>query len=397
MSPFSAPVPPDSPWWLSPARLFDGERWRSRHAVRIAAGTVTTVAPAASIGADEPVLRTGLLACPGFVDLQVNGGGGQLFNNAPTTATLARIGDAHGRLGTTSWLPTFITDTADKLDRAVDAVIAAIGRHGIVGMHVEGPHINAQRRGTHAAALIRPFDERTLASLRRLRDAGIPTMLTVAPELLPEGLIARLRAMGVTVSAGHTAATGAEIEAALGQGLSCFTHLHNAMTPLTSRDPGVVGAALDSDAWCGIIADGHHVSDTTLRLSLRARKRPGRTFLVSDAMATVGGPDAFVLYGETIRVVDGRLVNAAGSLAGAHIDMARSVAYLVNEVGLAADEALAMATSIPADAMNLAGGTGHLAAGGKADLLLLERDWSVAGVMRAGRMITPDLAGFGGA
>ena len=212
-------------------------------------------------------------------------------------------------------------------------------------------------------------------------------MLTLAPELQPTGLIAQLRAMGVIVSAGHTAATGAEIEAALDEGLACFTHLHNAMTPLTSREPGVVGAALDSDAWCGIIVDGHHVSDTTVRLSLRARKSPGRAFVVSDAMATVGGPDAFVLYGETIRVVDGRLVNAAGSLAGAHTDMARSVARLVDEVGLAAAEAFAMATSNPADAMRLSGGTGRLIAGGKADLVLLDRDWSVAGVMRAGAMV----------
>lgn len=387
MTLLSAPVPTNEPWWLQPARLFDGERWRHRCALRIEQGSVTAIGPAEAIDPQEPILQTEHLACPGFVDLQVNGGGGFQFNNAPTTDTLARIGDAHGRLGTTSWLPTFITDTADKLDLAVDAVIAGMGRHGIVGMHVEGPHINVLRKGTHAADLIRPFDERTMASLRRLREAGVPTMLTLAPEFQPPGLIAQLHAMGVLVSAGHTAATGAAIEAALDEGLACFTHLHNAMTPLTSREPGVVGAALDSDAWCGIIVDGHHVSDTTVRLSLRARKTPGRSFLVSDAMATVGGPDAFVLYGETIRVADGRLVNAAGSLAGAHTDMAQSVARLVDEVGLAATDALAMATANPADAMKLTGGTGRLIAGGKADLVLLERDWSVAGVMRAGALI----------
>lgn len=389
MTLLSAPVPTNGPWWLQPARLFDGERWRNGCALRIEQGSVTAIGPTEAFDPQEPILRTEHLACPGFVDLQVNGGGGFQFNNAPTTDTLARIGDAHSRLGTTSWLPTFITDTADKLDLAVDAVIAGMGRHGIVGMHVEGPHINVLRKGTHAADLIRPFDERSMASLRRLREADVPTMLTLAPELQPPGLIAQLHAMGVLVSAGHTAATGAAIEAALDEGLACFTHLHNAMTPLTSREPGVVGAALDSDAWCGIIVDGHHVSDTTVRLSLRARKTPGRSFLVSDAMATVGGPDAFVLYGETIRVVDGRLVNAAGSLAGAHTDMARSVARLVDEVGLAATDALAMATANPADAMSLGGGTGRLIAGGKADLVLLERDWSVAGVMRAGTLIAP--------
>ena len=174
MTLLSAPVPANGPWWLQPARLFDGERWRNRCALRIEQGSITAIGPAAPIDPEEPVLRTERLACPGFVDLQVNGGGGFQFNNAPTTDTLAQIGDAHGRLGTTSWLPTFITDTADKLDRAVDAVIATIGRHGIVGMHVEGPHINVLRKGTHAADLIRPFDDRTMASLRRLRAAGVP-------------------------------------------------------------------------------------------------------------------------------------------------------------------------------------------------------------------------------
>lgn len=390
MSHLSAPVPHNRAWWLVPARLFDGHRWRNGRALRIEDGRVTAIRLAGSIEADDPIVRSARLACPGFVDLQVNGGGGELFNSAPSPRALEAIGAAHCRLGTTSWLPTFITDTADRLDLAVDAVIETMGRHGVVGMHVEGPHINVARKGTHSAELIRPFDDRTMASLCRLREAGVPTMLTVAPECLPPGLIPQLRAMGIVVSAGHTAATGPQMEAALDEGVNCFTHLHNAMTPLMSRDPGVVGVALDSDAWCGIIVDGHHVSDTTIRVSLRTRRRPDRTFVVSDAMATVGGPDSFVLYDKTIRVIDGRLVNSSGSLAGAHVDMARSVVRLVDDIGIATERALAMATSIPADAMGLADGTGRLVAGGKADLLLLERDLSVAGVMRAGRIIEID-------
>lgn len=379
--------PPDMlslPWWLVPARLFDGSDWLPGRALRIENGLISDIVPQAMVEEGERVVRSDRLACPGYVDLQVNGGGGSLFNNAPEPETLRTIGQAHRRFGTTSWLPTFITDSADGLDRAVDAVIDAMGRHGIVGMHIEGPHINPARKGTHAASFIRPFDERTLASLSRLRAAGVPTLLTVAPECLPPGTIAMLAAMGVVVSAGHTAANAAEIGAALAEGLRCFTHLHNAMTPMTGREPGVVGAALDSEAWCGLIVDGHHVSDVMCALSLRAKRRPERMFLVSDAMATVGGPDEFVLYGERIRVVEGRLVNAAGALAGAHTDMARSVARLAGPVGLGLAPALRMATSAPAEAMGLGGGTGRLVAGGKADLLLLDEALAVKVVIEAG-------------
>jgi N-acetylglucosamine-6-phosphate deacetylase len=374
-------------WWLLPDRLFDGTRWRNGRALHIEAGRITAIIPQGAIPSAQTVVRTPLLACPGFVDLQVNGGGGVMFNNDPSPEALAIIGEAHRRLGTTAWLPTFITDTADRLDMAVDAVIATMGRHGVAGMHIEGPHINVARKGTHSAELIRPFDARTMASARRLREAGVPTMLTLAPECVPDGVIGELRSMGIVVSAGHTAATGCETEAALDAGVNCFTHLHNAMTPMTSRDPGVVGGALDSDAWCGMIVDGFHVSDATTRISLRARKRPDRTFIVSDAMATVGGPDSFVLYGETIRVDGGRLVNRSGSLAGAHVDMARSVARLVQAIGLPLERALAMATSIPADAMGLGHGIGRLEVGGKADLLLLEHDLSVARVLGDGQAL----------
>lgn len=375
------------PWWLAPRRLFDGRTLREGMAIRIEAGRIAAIVPAAEIGGDAPVLESGLTASPGFVDLQVNGGGGALFNNAPTPETLATIGAAHRRLGTTSWLATFITDSPDRLDEAVEAVIACGGAHGVAGMHIEGPHISVQRRGTHAERFIRPFDGRTLASLARLRDAGVPTMLTVAPECLPPGAIARLAEMGVVVSAGHSAATGEQIGAALAEGVRCFTHLHNAMSPMTAREPGVVGAALDSDAWCGVIADGHHVCDATLAVSLRARRRPDRTFLVSDAMATTGGPAAFELYGKTITVREGRLVNAEGALAGAHLDMATAVRHVVQRIGVDGERALAMATAIPAEAMRLDGGIGGLSTGGKADAVLLDAGLSVRAVLSEGVLV----------
>lgn len=356
-------------WWLAPRRLFDGAAFRDGMALRIDNGKIAAIGP---VTGDAPVVTSDFIAAPGYIDLQVNGGGGALFNNAPSVETLATIGAAHRARGTTSWLATFITDAPDRLDQAVDAVIANAGANGVAGIHIEGPHLAPERRGTHAAQYLRPFDDRTLASVKRLRDAGIPTMLTLAPERVEAGTIRKLTEMGVVVSAGHTAANAAQIRAALDEGLRCFTHLHNAMTPMNSREPGVVGAALDSDAYCGVIADLHHVSATTLRVSFRARPKPGFMFLVSDAMSTVGGPDFFELYGQRIEVRDGRLVNAEGSLAGAHVDMATAVSNVVAKLGEPAEHALSMATSIPASAMRLDGKIGAFVPGAKADIVLLD-------------------------
>ena len=372
-------IPPDTAsWWLAPRRLFDGTAFRDNAALRIENGKIAAIGP---VTGDAPVVESEFVATPGYVDLQVNGGGGALFNNAPTRETLATIGAAHRKLGTTSWLATFITDAPDRLDQAVDAVIANAGANGVAGIHIEGPHLAPERRGTHATQYLRPFDDRTLASVRRLRAANIPTMLTLAPERVEAGTIRRLTELGVVVSAGHTAANAAQIRAALDEDLRCFTHLHNAMTPMNSREPGVVGAALDSEAFCAMIADLHHVSATTLRVSLRARPRPDRMFLVSDAMSTVGGPDFFELYGQRIEVRDGRLVNAEGSLAGAHLDMATAVRNVATKLGEPIEQALAMATSIPVAAMRLDGKIGAFRPDAKADIVLLDDSLNVRDVL----------------
>ncbi len=372
-------VPPDAAsWWLAPRRLFDGTAFHHGSALRIENGKIAAIG---KVTGPAPVVTSDFIAAPGYIDLQVNGGGGALFNNAPTRDTLATIGAAHRARGTTSWLATFITDAPDRLDQAIDAVIANEGANGVAGIHIEGPHLAPERRGTHAAQYLRPFDDRTLASVKRLHATNIPTMLTLAPDRVESGTIRKLTDLGVVVSAGHTAANAAQIRAALDEGMRCFTHLHNAMTPMNSREPGVVGAALDSDAYCGLIADLHHVSATTLRVSLRARPRPDRMFLISDAMSTVGGPDFFELYGQRIEVRDGRLVNAEGSLAGAHIDMATSVRNVVAKLGEPIEHALAMATSIPATAMRLDGKIGAFAPGAKADIVLLDDAFNVRDVL----------------
>ena len=317
--------------------------------VRLRDGRVVSAGP---LGPATPDLRVHLLM-PGATDLQVNGGGGVLFNADPSPGGIAAIRAAHHGLGTHAILPTVITDAPDVMEAAAEAVIAARGAPGIAGIHIEGPHIAPERRGTHDARHVRPLDERTLAVLARLRAAGVPVLLTLAPERADPALLARAAALGVVLSAGHSSATAEQAQAAFDRGVTMVTHLFNAMPPLHHRDPGLAAAAILSDAWVGLIPDGIHVDWAMLRLALAARPRPDRCFIVSDAMPTVGGPDAFTLYGRRIEVRDGRLVNAEGALAGAHVDMLTGVARLRRQGGVPLESCIAMATDAPRAAMGL--------------------------------------------
>lgn len=314
--------------------------------------TITTIRP---LNGDQPDLSVDLLM-PGCTDLQVNGGGGVLFNANPTPEGILAISQAHRKLGTVSILPTLITDTPEIMDAAAEAVMAIMSQssgHGIAGIHLEGPHLAPARRGTHAPRFIRPLDERTIRVLERLRQAEVPVLLTLAPELADPGLLQQAAAMGVVLSAGHSTATAAEARQAMENGISMYTHLYNAMPQMTSRDPGMIAAAILSDAWCGLITDGIHVSPEMLLVAMNARPHADRCFIVSDAMPTVGGPDHFRLYGMDIQVRDGALVNPEGSLAGAHIDMVGSLRKLVELTGTMPECAIAMVTDIPRRAMGL--------------------------------------------
>lgn len=365
--------PAAGPWWLRPAKLYDGVRLRSGAALRIDAGRVTAVVETSGRdAAPGDCWESGCIACPAFIDLQVNGGGGVLFNNDPTPEALIAIAAAHRRGGTGTWLPTLVTTTPEIMTQAVEAVLAVYGQHGIAGMHIEGPHISPDYRGAHALEYIRPLDEHTWSLLRRLRARDIPVVLTLAPERLPRGALAELVAAGVRVSIGHSGASEQQAREALAAGASLFTHLFNGMPPLRTKQVGLAGVALDSPAWCGIIADGHHVADTMLRLAERAKRGPGLLFAVTDAMPTVHGPPEFKLYGQTLRLHEGRLIDARGSLAGVHIDMIGTLRRLVQNVGLPLETALAMVTSAPSRAAGLHAGQGFLAADSPANILLLD-------------------------
>lgn len=316
---------------------------------------------------------------PGFIDCQVNGGGGVLFNDAPTVDTIRTIGEAHARFGTTGFLPTLISDDAEVMAKAIDAVNDAVaqGVPGVLGIHLEGPFIAPERKGVHDAAKFRIADADDIAMVAR-RHGGV-TLLTLAPERASPDVLRQLVDNGVIVCAGHTAANYETTRDALAMGVRGFTHLFNAMTPFTSREPGVVGAALeDASSWCGLIVDGHHVHPAALRVAIAA-KAPQRMMLVTDAMPPVGSDNPnFVLKGETITARDGVCQTADGTLAGSALDMAGAVRNTVNMVGVDYDEAARMASTYPAAFLGLDRTHGRIAAGCRADFVVMD-DAFVAG------------------
>jgi N-acetylglucosamine-6-phosphate deacetylase len=320
----------------------------------------------------------GCTLAPGFIDCQVNGGGGVLYNDAPTVDGIARIAAAHRRFGTTGLLPTLISDDAATMRAAIAAVHDAIARNvpGILGVHLEGPFLAPARRGIHDADKFRAPTADDI-ELIAVQDAG-KILMTVAPEQVSPATIRALANRGVILCAGHTAATYAQTRAALDAGVRGFTHLYNTMSPLQSREPGVVGAALEDRAsWCGVIVDGQHVHPAALRVALAAKPR-GKIFLVTDAMPPVGADDdRFTLNGEVITCRNGKCTNADGVLAGSALDMAGAVRNAIAMLGVAADEALRMASAYPAAFLGLENTRGRIAPGYAADLVALDENFRV--------------------
>jgi N-acetylglucosamine-6-phosphate deacetylase len=362
------------------ARVLFGEELRDGLALLIEGGRIAAVLDAddPSIAAASTTDLGGNLLLPGFIDCQVNGGGGVLFNDAPTAERIRRIGAAHRRFGTTGFLPTLISDDAARMRRAIAAVDEAIatGVPGVLGIHLEGPYIAPARRGAHDAAKFRALGDEELELVCSLRN-GV-TVLTLAPEQVSPHQVRALVARGVIVCAGHTAATYMQARDALDAGVRGFTHLYNAMSPLQGREPGVVGAALeDTASWCGIIVDGLHVHPAALRIALATKPR-GKLMLVTDAMPPVGADtDTYVLAGATITCRDGRCETVDGVLAGSALDMARAVRNTVESLGVPLVEAARMAASYPADFLGIADQRGRIAAGLRAELVELTPDFEV--------------------
>lgn len=360
-------------------RIFDGEHWREDETLLIRDGRFEGLCPSDRTPAEaERIDIQGGVIVPGFIDLQVNGGGGVMFNDDQSVEGIRRICAAHARFGTTSLLPTLITDTPAITAAAIEAGLQAKAAHvpGFLGLHLEGPHLSTARKGAHDPNLIRPMTEVDLTRLEAVARRFDAIMITVAPENVTEDQVARLNAAGYTVSLGHTNASYETAGQYAAAGAHCATHLFNAMSQMENRSPGLVGAALDIGALnAGIIADGFHVHKGSMAAALRAKRGPGHIFVVTDAMSTIGTDlTGFTLNGRQIYRTDGKLTLADGTLAGADIDMFSSVRFLIDVIGLPLEEAARMASVYPAKVMGVDDRKGRIAEGLDADFLILSAD-----------------------
>lgn len=370
---------------LSGATIFDGTRLLDDQALVLSDDRIHGIVPLGEAPGGSRIDLGGGILAPGFVDLQVNGGGGEMLCGRSGSAGIARILAAHRALGTTSLLPTLITDTNDATAAVLAAGISAGDLPGFLGLHLEGPHLDPRRKGAHDAGLIRPMTETDLARLCEAARQLPALLVTLAPEAATPDQIARLTQAGVVVSLGHSDTTAAAAQAAMAAGARVVTHLFNAMSQLSAREPGLVGAALDGPADVGIIADGVHVADAALRIALAAKRR-GEVFLVTDAMAVAGTTlTEFSLGGRRILRRDGRLTLEDGTLAGADCDLAQAIRHVVAVGGAPVSRALAMATSIPARVIGAE--AGHLRPGARADIVHLTADLRLAAVWQGGQRV----------
>jgi N-acetylglucosamine-6-phosphate deacetylase len=366
--------------------VFDGAVMRERTAVIMDGARILDLVPTTDLPRTMSIraMPEGAWLAPGFIDLQVNGGGDVLFNDQPSAQAARTIAAAHRRRGTTGLLPTLLSDSAEKMRRALDAVNAVVSSEpGILGLHLEGPYLSPEKPGVHDRRQLRQPSPDELAMLTAPRSGVL--LVTLAPEIVPPGFIAQLVASGVCVSLGHSMASYQQTRAAMAEGLTGFTHLFNAMRPLSSREGGPIAQALESpDAWYGLIVDGVHVDPAMLRLALRGLGHP---ILVSDAMPPVGGHrSSFSLHGDTITARDGYCVRDDGTLAGTVLDMAAAVRNCVRLLGVPLPEALRFASTHPATFLGLGQTLGRLAPGYRADLVAFDAtDMTVVATWVAGQ------------
>ena len=370
---------------LNNARILSAEGAYRRGCVTINDGVIADIAH--DLDKNTPAEITDLdggLLLPGFIDVQVNGGGGVLLNDDPSVETMARIAQAHRAFGATSVLPTLISDDLENVERAILAADAAVEAQvpGVIGVHIEGPFLNAAKKGIHNGEKLRPLTKEAVELLMSAKHAKV--VLTVAPECVSLDYISLLSNSGVRVCAGHTNASYEQGIAALEAGIAGFTHLFNAMPPMLTRDPGVIPAALESEAWCSLIVDGVHVDAAMLRLALRA-KTDNRFMLVTDAMSSAGVDiDHFILNGERINIRDGKCLSDDGTLAGSTLTMIDAVRNAISLLGVPSETAVRMASANPASFLGLEDTHGVIAIGRRADLVWVTQDFEIKGVWSEG-------------
>jgi N-acetylglucosamine-6-phosphate deacetylase len=377
---------------LTGAKIFTHNQFIDNHSLIVCNDRIDSLITDSQLPRDiKQILLNGGVLAPGFIDLQVNGGGGEFFTQNPSLSAIKTILDAHRSKGTTSLLPTLISESSETHKSGVQAVLAAMaaGLDGVLGIHIEGPFFAMQKRGAHAEKFIREINSSDMDWLAEIAtNADLKILMTLAPETIPSGLIQQLSQKGILVFAGHTDATYEQIQIAIEEGLCGFTHLYNAMRNSSAREPGVVGAALENQqTWCGIIIDGHHVHPASARIAYTAK--PEKIFLVSDAMATVGSANkSFHLYDEKINESQtdstACLINKEGKLAGSAIGLIDAVKLNTEWVGVDLAESLRMASLYPARCLKLDHQLGKIQPGYRADLVHFTDDFQVTSTWVAG-------------
>lgn len=372
--------------------IFDGEKTHRNTALLYSGDVALGFVSKTDIPAECDIteLDGGLLA-PGFVDLQVNGGGGVLLNEQPDVEGIRTICATHAKFGTTGMLPTLITDRPEITTRTIQACIEAHRQSvpGFLGLHLEGPHLSVAKKGAHDPILIRPMSDDDLKQLLSAAQSLPYLMITIAPESVSNEQITQLAQAGVIVSLGHSNASFEQANSAIDAGARCVTHLYNAMSPLGHQEPGMVGAALmRGEVYTGLIADGHHVKPAAIKVALAAKNGPGEIFLVTDAMSTIGTDlKSFELNGRVICREQGRLVLEDGTLAGADLDMGSAVRFMHHKIGVSQAEALQMASLFPAQCIGSADNYGHLSAGAYANFIHFDGNLNINQVWQNGMKI----------
>ncbi|WP_299073171.1 N-acetylglucosamine-6-phosphate deacetylase [uncultured Paraglaciecola sp.] len=367
-------------------RLFDGSTVKQNQLIKVNKGSIHSIESSQPL--NQAIQLNGLVV-PGFVDVQVNGGGGVLFNNHPSAETLVTMSRAHQQFGSTAILPTLITDDLATMQSAAHAVASAMEQKvpGIVGIHFEGPHLSQPKKGIHPQQHIRHISPAEMALFTR-QDLGV-VCVTLAPENVSIESIEELVSAKVKVCLGHSNASAQQTQAALNAGATGFTHLFNAMSPLQSRAAGMVGAALlDSSSYCGLIVDHEHVDIPSCQLAIKC-KTPERIMLVTDAMSHVGSDQiALEFAGMQIHRQGNKLTIEGGRLAGSALDMATAVRNSIVDLGCAVEDALKMASATPAAFLGLQQQKGALAAGFDADWVVLTDQYQVDATYIAGQHVS---------
>jgi len=372
---------------VATAHLFDGTAMRGPASVAISNGRIESISFGEGKARASTNLPADVILAPGFIDIQVNGGGGVLLNDLPTVAGVRRIVEAHRGAGTTGCLPTLITDKSEVIERLAAVAQACLQIPGVLGFHLEGPALNRSRKGIHPESEIRLPNPRDLAAIKSFGVCG-RSIVTLAPEIVPAFLIEEFIGAGLLVSAGHSDATAGEMELATNRGVSGVTHLFNAMSQLNAREPGLVGAALQDDRlFAGIICDGVHVDRTSLRVAFRCKGRD-RLMLITDAMPLIGTRDLeFLLHGTRISLHENRLTSPNGTLAGAHLTMIEAVRNAVALLEIPLVDALMMASRTPARFLGLDSELGLIEPGYRADLVAFTANFEVIQTWVAGQTV----------